>query len=101
MVYTCLPAVYYHCSLDATKSVCWQAGFSAVPMVFLVQSVIISARPKTNKFRSLHFLVLHYYPLCSESYNGVNDLCSPMVEMDPKRPCTDHLGQPITSQFKF
>ncbi len=34
MVYTCLPAVYYHLNLDATKRVCWQAGFSAVPAVF-------------------------------------------------------------------
>ncbi len=40
MVYTYLPAFDYHLYLDATKRVCWQAGFSAVPAVFLVYTLI-------------------------------------------------------------
>ncbi len=36
MVYTYLSLVYCHFNLDATKSVCWQVLFSAVPAVFLI-----------------------------------------------------------------
>ena len=36
MVFIYLPAVYYHLNLDMKERVCWRAGFSAVPAVFLV-----------------------------------------------------------------
>ncbi len=36
MVCIYLPAFYYHLNLDIKERVCWRAGFSAVPAVFLV-----------------------------------------------------------------
>ncbi len=36
MVYIYLPAIYYHLNLDVTKGSLLAAGFSAVPVVFLV-----------------------------------------------------------------
>ncbi len=36
MVYIYLPAVYYHLNLDVTIENLLAAGFSAVPVVFLV-----------------------------------------------------------------